>query len=151
MGKNLLSPDTIGKLGPLLKTFLASRVADPMGLKPVAKEHEAIPVHSDLGGCLMVDLTGQVLTYEWETEQVRVEKDGFWRDLAFQNLFEKYPELNPENILTFPTALAIPHLAAANLSPPVPEDISPVEPALQPKQMAAPAKSGSKATSRKST
>lgn len=147
MGNKDFSQETLEKLRFLLAKFLASRAADPMGLKAVAKKHEAIPVHSDMGGCLLVDVGGRILAYDWETEQVNVENDGFWRDLAFQNLFEKYPELNPKLV---PSALAVPHLAAAHASPLHSAEIPVVKSARRPRRNAAPAKSGTP-TSRKSS
>ncbi len=148
MGNKDFSQETLEKLRFLLAKFLASRAADPMGLKAVAKKHEAIPVHSDMGGCLLVDVGGRILAYDWETEQVNVENDGFWQDLAFRNLFEKYPDLKPAKAV--PTALALTHLAAAHASPLHSADIPAVEPARRSKRNAPPAKSGTP-TSRKSS
>lgn len=77
-----------------LSRFLKDSSPDAMGLRELAAAKHVLPLYCDIGGCLAIDASGQILCFDWNTPDVfRVEEDPLWRRLALFQGSRKHPEI----------------------------------------------------------
>jgi hypothetical protein len=85
---------TDNQIALALKQFLAATSPDPMGLRKIAADLQALPLMLDMGGCFAVRCNGEVISFAWDTPaEVRVEKDPRIRNIVFFQGSQKYPSL----------------------------------------------------------
>lgn len=89
----MISEDLRTQLLSILEEYLASVQPDPLGIRKVAAKLKAIPVYSDIGGCLLINLKGEIICFEWNDESTKIESDPYWRDIALKEATAKYPKL----------------------------------------------------------
>ena len=66
----------------------------PWPIAAIAKEHHALAVYCDMGGCLAVQANGEILCIPDEpTTAVHVETDPLQRNLALVQASKRYPDL----------------------------------------------------------
>jgi hypothetical protein len=77
-----------------LKQFLADHSPDPISLRKIAAEIEALPLVMDMGGCYAIRCNGDVVSFAWDTpSDVRVAEDPRTRNMAIFQRSKKYPTL----------------------------------------------------------
>ena len=92
--KNMLSASERAAVENRLAAFLA----DPgvkLNLVPLARQYNALPVYSDIGGDLFLTLSGEILHLnEGDPKGLpTLETDPVWQLIAAVVASEKYPEL----------------------------------------------------------
>ncbi len=69
--------------------------ASPSRTREAARRTGAVPVHSDMGGILLVAPNGSVLHYHPDSGDVSTATEERWRILALVKAARKFPELEP--------------------------------------------------------
>lgn len=78
-----------------LKEFLNSTEPDPLNLRSVAANLNALPLLLDIGGCYAIRPGGEIVTFAWDDEKnFEIEHDRRIRNIALFQGSKKYPELN---------------------------------------------------------
>lgn len=78
----------------LIRQFLTATSPDPLGLREIVSLSNALPLYLDIGGCYSVRPSGEIISFEWDTEdEVQVETRPLIRNLALCQGSKKYPEL----------------------------------------------------------
>jgi hypothetical protein len=88
--------EAVTQIALALKQFLADASPDPISLRKIAAEIEALPLVLDMGGCFAIRPNGDVVSFAWDTpSDVRIEEDPRIRNMAIFQGSEKYPTLQP--------------------------------------------------------
>jgi hypothetical protein len=79
----------------LLKAFLADSGAEPADLRGVAARLQALPLYSDMGGCIAIRPTGELIGWAWDSpfEDVWPVEDLRWRAIALAHGANRHREL----------------------------------------------------------
>jgi hypothetical protein len=75
---------------------LAAKVAasnENEAFRDAARATGSLPVYCDMGGCLVVSPSGEILRFDSESGAIEPESDPRWRLLARARVSAKYPEL----------------------------------------------------------
>lgn len=82
----------IGRIEELIRWALTQD--HPWPIAAIAKDHHALTVYCDLGGCLAIQPDGDVLCIPDDPGMpVHIETDPLQRNLAFVQASKRYPEL----------------------------------------------------------
>ena len=86
--------EAVNEITLALRQFLADSSPDPMNLRQIAAEIQALPLVLDMGGCYAICSNGQVVSFSWDApSDVRVEEDPRIRNMAIFQGCRKYPTL----------------------------------------------------------
>ena len=99
-------PELAGAIGRLSQEAAAG--GSPSEAREAAARTGGVPVHTDLGGVLVLAPDGSVLHYDPDSGQVNPVADDRWRVLALVKAARKFPELQPLRPRRPATAVACP-------------------------------------------
>ncbi|WP_437774914.1 hypothetical protein [Sorangium sp. So ce1097] len=88
--------DLSNVISELVRQLCAGEIEDRFHLRTWAKEHAALPVMADLGGCFALTCGAQIVSFGWdEQDDVRPEDDPRIRRIACFRAALLYPVLKP--------------------------------------------------------
>jgi hypothetical protein len=86
--------EAVNQIALALKQFLADSSPDPMSLRKIAAEIQALPLVLDMGGCFAIRCNGDIVSFSWDTPcDVRIEEDPRIRNRALFQGSKKYASL----------------------------------------------------------
>jgi hypothetical protein len=78
----------------ILKQFLADSSPDPLSLRKLAAEIQALPLVADMGGCYAIRCNGDIVSFAWDSPgELRLEEDPRIRNMAIFQGSKKHPAL----------------------------------------------------------
>ncbi len=90
----VLSADLAAAVKHRLDTFLTDAVTDPLNLRAVVAKFGALPLVTDMGGCIALRPDGAIVTFAWdEPHAFEVVVDDRLRNVALYQGSLKYPEI----------------------------------------------------------
>jgi hypothetical protein len=77
-----------------MEQFLAASSPDPLSLRKLAAEIQALPLVQDMGGCYAIRCNGDIVSFAWDSpDQIDREEDPRIRNMAIFQGSRKYPAL----------------------------------------------------------
>jgi len=81
-------------ISQLIAQFLSDETPDTLGLREIARRTNVLPVVLDMGGCLALRPSGEIVSFPWDNaSDIRVETCPRIRNLAFFQGSKKFPAL----------------------------------------------------------
>ncbi|MGH7437917.1 MAG: hypothetical protein ACRENE_19735 [Polyangiaceae bacterium] len=91
-----MMPDLADRIRQRLAEYLTDSAPDPLDIRSVVAKFGALPLTSDMGGCLAIRPDGKIVSFQWdEPHDAKVEQDARWRNVALYQGSLKCPELAP--------------------------------------------------------